>query len=75
MLWMKAWLEIRWRLAFALALALSPLGGMYFKGVSSPETVGRAVAFAAMLWIIVPKPWWPKRMSGLNSTSGASELW
>jgi len=56
MLWIKAWLEIRWRLAFALALALSPLGGMYFKGMSSPEAVGRAVAFAAMLWVVTAVP-------------------
>ena len=53
---MKAWLEIRWRLAFSLALALSPLGGMYFKGVSSPESAGKAMALLALLWAVIAVP-------------------
>jgi hypothetical protein len=28
-----------------------------------------------LLWMTVPKPWWPKWMSGLTSAPGASELW
>ena len=28
-----------------------------------------------LLWMTVPKPWWPKRTSGLKTAPGASELW
>ena len=28
-----------------------------------------------LLWITVPKPWWPNLTSGLKTAPGASELW
>jgi hypothetical protein len=52
MLWMKAWLEIRWRIVFALGIVLAPLGGLYFKGRgSSPAEAGIAMTFVAFLWL------------------------
>jgi hypothetical protein len=51
MLWMKSWLEIRWRLAFALAMVLAPLGGRYFSGVSAAESAGKMMVLVALLWL------------------------
>lgn len=52
MLWMKAWLEIRWRLMFALGIVLAPLGGFYFKTAgSSPAGAAIVMNFVAFLWL------------------------
>lgn len=51
MLWMKAWLEIRWRLLFALGVVLAPLAGSYAKGGPSPETAGKMMAYVALMWL------------------------
>jgi hypothetical protein len=49
MLWMKAWLGVRWRRLFALALVLAPLGGSYFNGAPSPEAAGRMMSGSAIV--------------------------
>ena len=50
MLWMKAWLEIRWRLVFSLGVVLAPFGGLYFKGGgSSPDKAVIVLTLIAFL--------------------------
>jgi hypothetical protein len=51
MLWMKAWLEMRWRLVFALAVVLAPVGGSYFNGIRSPAEAGTVMTLVAFLWL------------------------
>jgi hypothetical protein len=53
-LWMKAWLEIRWRVAFALAIALAPLVGLHFRGAgASPAEAGIVTTMIALLWLFL----------------------
>src|SRR6476619_2023405 len=52
MLWMKAWLEVRYRLAFAMAIVMAPLIALYFNGPSSsPAAAQRTIALIALEWM------------------------
>jgi hypothetical protein len=43
MLWMKAWLETRWRLAYAIGIALFGLGARYYQGHIFSAAVAQGV--------------------------------
>jgi len=51
MLWMKGWLESRWRLAMALGIILLTLGGRYAVGVTSAEDAHRMMGAFGTLCI------------------------
>lgn len=51
MLWMKAWMEIRWRFAFALAVVLAPLAGFWLKNGWSPAEAGITMIFVSFMWL------------------------
>lgn len=53
MLWMKAWLEIRWKLAFALAIVVAPLFGSYLKSGASGAEAGIRLTLVSFLWLFV----------------------
>ena len=53
MLWMKSWLEIRWRLLLAFVIILTPLGVHYVQGTSAPAAVERIMSAVAMMWLMV----------------------
>lgn len=52
MLWMKSWLEIRWRLLLAFVFILTPLGIHYVQGTSAPATVERIMSAVAIMWLV-----------------------
>jgi len=56
MLWMKGWLETRWRLFFILAVILGAfafrfVGARYGMGVSSTEDANRMIGAMTVLWL------------------------
>src|SRR5579872_359115 len=51
MLWMKGWLEIRWRFVWALAAVLATFGGALYNGQVSAKATAGVMALMPLLWL------------------------
>jgi hypothetical protein len=51
MLWLKAWLEVRYRLVFSLIVLMAPLVGLYVNGASSPDAGRGVIGLMGLEWM------------------------
>ena len=52
MLWLKGWLETRWRFLFLLAVPLAAFVAPYTGGVNSPQEAGSMMRAMSFLWLL-----------------------